>query len=165
MESKKKNPHHIVISPENFSALLRSREFVTAIVGAAVIEQSLDSILTAIMVNDSGFVNKLLDRATLDIKIKTAYALNLIDKETKNELDCIRNIRNEFAHSVNPELSFQDSPVRELCNNLSTVKSKKSSNTHQLTDLFNQAIVENLRRIVQKESELKFSLRDLYLHS
>ena len=73
-------------------------------------------------------VNKLFDSyqplSTLAAKIDCAYAFGLIDKQTKADLTYIRKIRNEFAHTFK-KLSFDDSPIRDWCQELSAVKNKE----------------------------------------
>jgi hypothetical protein len=155
MESPlKESNHHVKVAPDDFKDLMKSNERSIAIVGAETIGVYLEFLLSSVMAKDTNlkdlFNSDNSPLSTLSAKIKVAYAFKLIDKKTERDLYFIRKIRNEFAHSVNNKLSFQDSPVREYCNALSTVKVKKNKENYRLTDLFNQAIQENIDRISKK---------------
>ncbi len=66
-------------------------------------------------------------RATFAAMIGTASKLELIDTQMEKDLHCIRNIRNKFAHSKEP-ISYDESPVRELRQLLSTAKEYEDKN-------------------------------------
>lgn len=146
MESDKKNPHRVVMKPDDFNDLMKSNELRIAIFGAAKIEIYLDDLLSSAMVKDSKFVEDLLENAPLAIKIKTAYAFKLIDKNIRDELNCIRHIRNAFAHSADKDMSFNHKDVRKHYDKLSIVKNHKEKPCRQ-TDLFNQTVKKNLDRM------------------
>jgi DNA-binding MltR family transcriptional regulator len=93
-----------------------------AILAASFLEAYLAQFLKKFMINDQQLCDNLLNGfgplATFSARIKCAYAFGYIDEETRNNLNYIRKIRNEFAH--NHELnSFADSPIPDLCQNLS----------------------------------------------
>jgi hypothetical protein len=73
-----------------------------AIVGAAYVEQRLESLLRAVFV-EVKLGNALLEDArtlgSFSAKIDLAKAIGLIDLETASRLHCIRKVRNEAAHS------------------------------------------------------------------
>jgi hypothetical protein len=54
---------------------------------------------------------------TFSSKTVLAYALKLIGKTTRDDLDLIRNLRNEFAHSRRP-LHFEFTEVEVVCSHL-----------------------------------------------
>lgn len=147
----KQNVTHIKLSSANFNNLMKSNDRSIAISGACTVDLYLGLLFTVVMVNDPKVVKGLLDGehhgplSSFAAKAKVAYALGLIDKQTKEDLDYIRKIRNKFAHSVKP-ISFQDRPIREYCNKLSTAKRNKDK-TQRLTSIYNQAIQENIERI------------------
>jgi hypothetical protein len=57
--------------------------------------------------------------ATFSAKIKSCYAFNLIDEVTYNDLNTIRDIRNEFAHSYQTAV-FSNQKIAEKVASLST---------------------------------------------
>lgn len=148
---QKQNVTHIKLSPANFNNLMKSNDRSIAISGACMVDLSLGLLFTTVMVNDPKAVKGLLapeqngPLSSFAAKAKVAYALGLIDEQTKEDLYYIRKIRNEFAHSFKA-ISFQDSPIREYCNKLSTAKRNKDK-TQRLTSIYNQAIQENIKRI------------------
>jgi DNA-binding MltR family transcriptional regulator len=52
--------------------------------------------------------------ATLSAKIKLAYALKICGPGARDDLDCIREIRNAFAHAQIP-INFETAQVATVC--------------------------------------------------
>jgi DNA-binding MltR family transcriptional regulator len=52
--------------------------------------------------------------STLSSRIEIAYSLGLFDEDYYGRLNAIKDIRNEFAHSIVP-LTFQSENIRKLC--------------------------------------------------
>lgn len=71
-----------------------------AIVGAALVESSLDYLIKNYLVNDESKVDKFINGKDFYSKIQLAYFLGLISKDEYNDLNCIREIRNLFAHKL-----------------------------------------------------------------
>ena len=91
-----------------------------ALVAAAVVEQMLDEILKNYLANKKE-TNDLFDGASAPLhsffgKLRLAYALNLISPHEHATIDCIRKVRNEFAHKIN--CSFSDDRIRDLSSSL-----------------------------------------------
>lgn len=63
---------------------------------------------------------------TFSSKIKMCYAIGLISKETHDELELIRKIRNDFGHEFEA-ISFSTNQIKERINNL-------KQHTHPTTD-------------------------------
>ncbi len=51
-------------------------------------------------------------------RIDLAYAIGLIDKDTRHDLDVIRHIRNEFAHSLGSHYFEEDQSIADRCRDL-----------------------------------------------
>jgi DNA-binding MltR family transcriptional regulator len=62
--------------------------------------------------------------STFSAKIKLAYALRLLDDKSVLTADCIRNIRNAFAHA-DERVSFDDEKIANLAKNLPDAKKHK----------------------------------------
>lgn len=92
-----------------------------ALLAAAFIDASLDVLLRAFLVNDRKKVDALLgaQRAldSLGSRATLAFCLGLISQELYSDIDTIRKIRNEFAHS-RLALGFGDQPINDWCKNL-----------------------------------------------
>jgi DNA-binding MltR family transcriptional regulator len=77
------------------------------LVGAAILERRLEDIFRHVF-DRNGIAKKLQDAlfdangplGTFSSKAKLAYSLGLIPKNTYEDLDAVRRIRNDFAHSV-----------------------------------------------------------------
>jgi DNA-binding MltR family transcriptional regulator len=73
---------------------------------------------------------------TFSAKIKMTYALDIIGRMTRDDMDCIRDIRNAFAHT-RVDLSFDQEYVVRVCNkiklpdNLNLPKEIKFNNQSQ----------------------------------
>jgi DNA-binding MltR family transcriptional regulator len=124
-----------------------------AILAASFLETFLGQFLKEFMIDDQQVFNDLFNGygplATFSARTKCAYAFGYIDEETRNNLNYIRKIRNEFAH--NHELnSFADSPIPDLCKNLSTVTKNAT-----LRDLYLFAVALTVGKLHQKIEKLK----------
>jgi hypothetical protein len=96
-----------------------------ALVGAAFVDNVLESMLRAFFVDDAKVVNELLKPAgaagTLSARIDLAYCMGLMGKREYKDLGIIRRIRNEFAHLDRP-VSFRMQGAKSLCQQLVTPK-------------------------------------------
>ena len=96
-----------------------------ALVTAAFLDETLKRLLMArISVGGNKkkkFVQPLFDifgpLSSFSAKIRICYAIGLISETVADDLDAIRRIRNEFAHSL-IERSFEDSPIKEWISEL-----------------------------------------------
>ena len=53
---------------------------------------------------------------SLSARIETAYALGLISKEERDNINLIRDIRNDFAHRfLDTKVSFQTPKIKDKC--------------------------------------------------
>jgi DNA-binding MltR family transcriptional regulator len=97
----------------------------TALVIGAYLDVLLASILRKHCVNDPDVVEELLgvDRplGTFSSRIKLSYCLGLIRHDQWKDLDTVRKIRNACGHT-HENVSFDSSPLRELCHNLQQLK-------------------------------------------
>jgi DNA-binding MltR family transcriptional regulator len=113
MAKKKKqsiaNVGKTMITPPHFAGLMEeikhTSDRTAAIVLSAWVEQNLEmKIIAALPRRDEETVKKLQERDSalsgFYSKIHLAFALGLIDEETRDNLDVIRRIRNVFAHAA-----------------------------------------------------------------
>lgn len=130
----------IAIAMDNASeALKRSFELVkeiesqtdrgAAIVGAAWLEEELSAAIQAFLHYDPKSSPRLFGRAgalsTFSAKIDLARVLGMCTTAIASDLHIIREVRNEFAHSVlskdNNSISFETPNVRDRCFALKSV--------------------------------------------
>jgi hypothetical protein len=111
---------------ENFEALKDEEDRALAIVAAALVEDAVESLL------EEGWYRKEFrdvgdhklsgTSGSFAAKIKDCFALGLIGPRTRDQLDCIREIRNAFAHA-GLLIEFDDEAVVEACDVLPEMKS------------------------------------------
>ena len=85
----------------------------------ALVERALEKLLRNNLREDGvselfGFNGSL---GTLNSKIEMAYAMKLFGPDTRRELDIIRNLRNQFAHSIKA-ITFDTPAVKACCDRL-----------------------------------------------
>jgi len=92
-----------------------------ALMAAAFLDDQLRQLLEANLVQDKKVLVRILDQrgplATFSSRIDMAYAMGLIGKRTLLDLNLLRKIRNEFAHTAEP-LSFDSPKVSAWCSQL-----------------------------------------------
>ena len=93
-----------------------------AIIGAAFVEDSLQCALVSRMRLNKQTFNALFNGPNSSLgsfssKISLGFALGLYDLLLKKDLNWIREIRNEFAHSMKP-ITFENQRMKSLANNL-----------------------------------------------
>ena len=92
------------------------------LVAASLIEQLLEETLKNFLL-ELKEASRLFDTpnaplSTLAAKSLMAFSLCLISREEFKDLEIVRKVRNEFAHSV--FCSFKDGKIADLSNNLKT---------------------------------------------
>jgi hypothetical protein len=91
----------------------------SAILLAALVERALETLLHNNMRKEG--VNELLKSSSLlgnfGSKIQVGYAFKLFGPQTKKDLNIIRSLRNQFAHSSKP-IQFVTPVVKQCCDQL-----------------------------------------------
>jgi hypothetical protein len=109
----------------------RGNDRATAVMFGAYVEQSLQGhLLTAMRSNLSskdckGLFDEHGPLGTFASKIATAYAFKLIGPICRGDLDLVRLIRNEFAHS-RMHFNFETQEVCEVCKHFVLVDQPQS---------------------------------------
>jgi hypothetical protein len=102
---------------ENSREILNGSDRSVVIILAAEVERFLESAILAKFINADD-KEKLIGQdgplATFSRKIQIGYAMGLYNSEVRDDLDRIRDVRNDFAHSVMP-ISFNTPSVRDRC--------------------------------------------------
>ena len=84
--------------------LAQEGERSAVIIGAAKIEEQIEGLLKAVLVNNPASNDPLFDSdralGPFSAKVEMAYRLGLITADLRSALDIVRRIRNQFAHSV-----------------------------------------------------------------
>jgi Mannitol repressor len=102
-----------------------------AVLGAALLDARLESLYKRRLLcfqeeilSGNGPLN------TFSARIRIARALAWISSDVQSDLDVIRSIRNEFAHSFDHELSFADQSIADRCRNLRVAQILLDANEH-----------------------------------
>lgn len=92
---------------------------VVAIVGGAYLDTLLESLLQSVFreQDEEDLLGTSGPLGSNGPRYKLAYCLGLIREHQRDDLATVGKIRNKFAH-VHTSLSFDVSPIKELCSNL-----------------------------------------------
>jgi len=71
-----------------------------SVLGCAYLDNLLNEILKARLVEDKHLFKDYIDRLTFDRRIGLCYLVGIIDRDTKKDLKTINKIRGEFAHNI-----------------------------------------------------------------
>jgi len=135
-EKRLRSPHSVfrkvkpvIFVPKDIERILEELATETdrsvAIVGASVIDESLQSAIASILrpvADDKDMLERLYGMqgifASFEAKTLVAYSLRVIGPNSRRDLTLITKIRNQFAHDMNP-LSFEDNHIKDRCRLLS----------------------------------------------
>jgi hypothetical protein len=96
-------------------------ERASAVLGGALVDAKLQDLFRRKL---RCFQDELLEGmgpiSTFSARIRLARALDWISEDARMDLDTIRKIRNDFAHSLDHDLSFDEQSVTARCFNLRT---------------------------------------------
>ncbi len=99
-----------------------------AVLATSFLDNTLRSLLLAYMVEDpkvGGLFEGDRPLATFSARVTVAFGLGLLSPDRFSDLELIRRIRNQFAHSEEA-ISFDTSPIREWCAALWIAKQRKN---------------------------------------
>ncbi|MFX1537353.1 MAG: hypothetical protein ACFFDI_24360 [Promethearchaeota archaeon] len=98
-----------------------------AVVGCAYLDDFLNKLLKAVLVEDKKLFKDFVDRLTFERRITMCYLFGLIDRKIRDDLKIIGNIRNKFAHDKNLN-SFDAKIIRAECEKLNYILEVKWGN-------------------------------------
>ena len=103
-----------------------------ALILSSNLENRLGKLIKELCVNLTKEVEKRLfcgtgGFATFSSRIDTCYALGQIGEEEYRDLNLIRKIRNEFAHTEG-ELTFESQSIKSRCSEFGLVKEAETDN-------------------------------------
>jgi DNA-binding MltR family transcriptional regulator len=119
-----------VVSPEDWSTWSQQLQSETerglATTAAAILDHLLARLIEGFLINDPLATKKLLrgpfsPLGSFAARTAAAYSLGLISEEERDDLDTIRDIRNEFAHKPTSP-SFSDKTIARKVKNLKIPK-------------------------------------------
>ncbi|MCI5138002.1 MAG: hypothetical protein D3922_06220 [Candidatus Electrothrix sp. AR1] len=109
---------------EFLKKLYAESDIACVVLGAAVLDARLDNVFRRRLTNK--FHDELLENSrplgSFAARISLARALAWINDDMYSDLNTIRSIRNDFAHSYDHTLSFEDRSISDRCTNLKTAE-------------------------------------------
>lgn len=141
--------------------LLQAEQRVEGIVSMCTLDDALEGLLRAVMIDDKSVDALMADGQALQpfrIKLRLAYALGLIPEAVRKDLYYLNKIRNEFAHEADVT-SFDQAPVCDWCKELSTAK-QRDGTAASSRSAYGLAVIDSMlyldyelhRRAKEKES-------------
>lgn len=108
----------------DFSERLNSEsDRACAVLGAALLDAKLAQLFgRKLRCFHTELLGSTRPIGTFSARIRLARALDWISEDAKSDLDVVRGIRNDFAHSFDHNLSFSDQSVSDRCFNLKTAQ-------------------------------------------
>ena len=108
------------LGSSEFETMLREEtDRACAVLGAAYLDGCLERVLRQNLANREDIHERLFDMngplSTFSGKILVFRALDWIDKDTFDDLDSLRSIRNAFAHNFDHSLSFTENAISAKC--------------------------------------------------
>jgi hypothetical protein len=99
--------------------LYNAPDRAAAIIMGSMVEKAIGKLLRNNMREEdaSGLFKFSGVLGNFSAKVDIAYALNLFGPKVKNDLDIIRRLRNQFAHSQTP-IEFTTPAVKQCCDHL-----------------------------------------------
>lgn len=96
-----------------------------ALIGAALVDDSLSHYIRAKFIDDEKSVDELIigdvPLGTFSAKIKLVYCMGWIGANLRADLDRVRSIRNDFAHNRSG-LTFETNSIKDRCSQLYTIR-------------------------------------------
>jgi DNA-binding MltR family transcriptional regulator len=155
---------------ELFEALSRESDRGLILVSASHLDEALERLLRARFSIEHKKSKSMIDPlfntfgplSTFSAKIKMSYAIDLIEKWVYRDLEILRKLRNEFAHSIKPAV-FDSVEVAKLTEKLvgadravtaieseepETVKLPKKKVSKKASKADSKAIMERVRIIL-----------------
>lgn len=90
-----------------------------AVLGGAFVDARLELVLRKrLSANQDELLGHMGPLGTFSARIDLAWGLRWVDSDSAHDLHVIRKIRNDFAHHLDSELSFESQSIADRCRNL-----------------------------------------------
>lgn len=108
------------INVDAFSVSMRKEsDRACAVLGGTILDCKLEDLYRRRIIVNKNIFEFNGPLGTFSSRILLAHSLAWID-DVRNDLNCIRKIRNEFAHNIDHEYSFSEDKIGSWCGNLVT---------------------------------------------
>jgi DNA-binding MltR family transcriptional regulator len=104
-----------------FEEIQRQEDRGAAIIAGSFLDEFLLKAISSVLIDDEKSVEEIFEGtaplATFSAKIEMAYLMGLMSKRSRTLANAIRNVRNDFAHKLQP-LTFDTSLIKGKCQTL-----------------------------------------------
>jgi len=185
---RKKEKITVAVLFDALKELNNSNDRSLAIVGATLIESLLENLIKSYLVDDKSEVDKFINDNDFSSNIQLAYCLGLISKDEFKDFNCIRKIRNMFAHKlsatnlnsdairsksesfiINKRMSYKNDNLREILLSMYLLfsfqliwRNRKIKRCEVLKDDGYEKIKKNLENIASKFGDILNYFADFY---
>ena len=98
-----------------FTSIEKETDRACAVLGCVLLDELLADLLRRVMIEDApSAIFKRGPLSNFSAKIDTAYYFGHLSRNEYEELGRIRKVRNEFAHRLDPDLTFDSQPIRDF---------------------------------------------------
>jgi DNA-binding MltR family transcriptional regulator len=114
--------------------LTHESDRAAALMSAAYLDEQLKTLLNRMLVDDTKVKERVLGTSgaidSFSSRIDLAYLLGLIPKNFRDDLELIRRIRNEFAHTAQ-KMDFETGVIKSRCFLLKSAYGTENMDAHQ----------------------------------
>ncbi|NLS13847.1 hypothetical protein HGP28_13195 [Vibrio sp. SM6] len=114
--------------------LTHESDRAAALMSAAYLDEQLKTLLNRKLVDDAKVKERILGTSgaidSFSSRIDLAYLLGLIPKNFRDDLELIRRIRNEFAHTAQ-KMDFETDAIKSRCFLLKSAFGTENMDAHQ----------------------------------
>jgi hypothetical protein len=107
-----------------FDEIFKQSDRAAAIVSGGILEEILQRMITSFLLPHPNIDKNIFDGvapiSTFAAKIELSYHLGLINKIEYEDLNLIKKIRNQFAHSIKG-ITFETDNIKDRCLQLNTL--------------------------------------------
>ena len=148
-------PHLCADAARLVSDLETETDRGVALLAVAFLDDVLDLLLRASFVNDAEAVNRLIGPGrpleSFGSRAHIAYCMGLLGADVYNDINLIREIRNDFAHRQ--PTNFEQGDIRLKCNKLRCVAGMLSENDCSARERFIASVVVIANHLIVQASE------------
>ena len=148
-------PHLCADAARLVSDLETETDRGVALLAVAFLDDVLDVLLRASFVNDTDAVNRLIGPGrpleSFGSRAHIGYCMGLLGADVYNDINLIREIRNDFAHRQ--PTNFEQPEIRPKCNKLRCVAGMLSENDCTARERFIASVVIIANHLIVQASE------------
>jgi DNA-binding MltR family transcriptional regulator len=128
-----------------------------ALLAAAFLDDVMDVMLRAVMVDEPDAVNRLMGTGraleSFGARVHLAYCMGLLGRDVYHDLNLIREIRNDFAHRQ--PTNFEGEEIRGKCQRLKAASTVMADAGCTARERFTATVVMLANHLIVTSQEMK----------